>query len=99
MEFVQRITPKGNIECFRQGLHSNDEMRCCTVSKAFKKVAEKRTKFKQIKRQLRALGLDNEHAGQKADALNIAWWVFDHSEKIQENLRVCPGHSIESLTI
>ena len=53
-------------------------MKCVVVSKAFKKVAEDRTKFKQIKRQLKALGFDNEYAGQKADALNNAYWVFDH---------------------
>ena len=67
-------------------------MKCVVVSKAFKKVAEELTKFKQIKLQLKALGFDNEYAGQKADALNNACWVFDHSEKIQENLRGLSWH-------
>ena len=40
-------------------------MKCVVVSKAFKKVAGEKTKFKQIKRQLKALGFDNEYAGQK----------------------------------
>ena len=31
-------------------------MKCVVVSKAFKKVAEEQTKFKQIKRQIKALG-------------------------------------------
>ena len=39
-------------------------MKCVVVSKAFKKVAEEQTKFKQIKRQLKALGFDNKYAGQ-----------------------------------
>ena len=48
-------------------------MKCVVVSKAFKKVAqEEQTKFKQIKRQLKALGFDNEYAGQMADTLNNA---------------------------
>ena len=47
-------------------------MKCVVVSKAFKTVADEGTKFKQIKRQLKALGFDNEYAGQKADALNNA---------------------------
>ena len=64
-------------------------MKCVVVSKAFKKVAEERTKFKQIKRQLKPLGFDNEYAGQKADTLNNPCRVFDHFERIQENLRVC----------
>ena len=34
-------------------------MKCIVVSKAFKDVAEERTKFKQIKHQLKALGFDN----------------------------------------
>ena len=44
-------------------------MKCVVVSKAFKKVADEQTKFKQIKRQLKALciGFDNEYAGQMAD--------------------------------
>ena len=29
LEFVRRMTPKGNTGCFRQGLFSNNEMRCC----------------------------------------------------------------------
>ena len=61
-------------------------MKCVVVSKAFKKVAEEQTKFKQIKRQLKALGFDNEYPGQMADTLNNACWVFDHFEKIQGNL-------------
>ena len=47
-------------------------MKCVVVSNAFKKVAEEQTKFKQIKRQLKALGFDNEYAGQMADTLNNA---------------------------
>ena len=35
-------------------------MKCVVVSKALKKVAEDQTKFKQIRRQLKALGFDNE---------------------------------------
>ena len=45
-------------------------MKCVVVSNAFKKVAEEQTKFKQIKHQLKALGFDNEYAGQMADTLN-----------------------------
>ena len=45
-------------------------MKCLVVSKAFKKVAEEQTKFKQIKHQLKALGFNNEYAGQMADTLN-----------------------------
>ena len=47
-------------------------MRCVFVSKAFKKVAEEQTKFKQNKCQLKALGFDNEHVGQMANTLNNA---------------------------
>ena len=39
-------------------------MKCVVVSKAFEKVAEERTKFKQIKCQQKALGFDSEYAGQ-----------------------------------
>ena len=60
-------------------------MKCVVVSKAFKKVAEERTKFKQIKRQLKALGFDND------------CWVFDHFDKILENLRVYAGIDIHRL--
>ena len=74
-------------------------MKCVAVSKAFKKVAEERTKFKQIKRQPKALGFDNEYADQMADALNNACLVFDHFEKIQENVRVCPGINIRRLPL
>ena len=74
-------------------------MKCVFVGKAFKKVAAERTKFKQIKCQLKALRFDNEYAGQKADALNNTCWVFDHYEKIQENLRVCPGIDIRRLSL
>ena len=74
-------------------------MGCVVVSKVFKKVAEERTEFKQIKRQLKALGFDNEYAGQMADALNNTCWVFDHFEKIQENLRVCPSIDIRRLSL
>ena len=66
-------------------------MECVVVSKAFKKVAEEQTKFKQIKRQLKALGFDDEYTGQMANTLNNAYWVFDHFEKIQGNLRDCPS--------
>ena len=51
-------------------------MKCAVVSKAFKKVSKERTKFKQIKHQLKALGFDNEYAGQTADELNNACWVW-----------------------
>ena len=71
----------------------------CAVSKEFKKVAEDRTKFKQIKRQLKALGFDNEYAGQMTDALNNACRVFSHFEKIQESLRACPGIDIRRLSL
>ena len=47
-------------------------MKCVVVSKAFKKVAEEQTKFKQIKRQLKALRFGNEYTGQMADTLNNA---------------------------
>ena len=69
------------------------------VSKAFKKVAEEQTQFKQIKRQLKALGFDNEYAGQMADTLNNACWVFDHFEKIQGNLRTCSSIDIRRLSL
>ena len=74
-------------------------MKCVVVTKAFKKVAEEQTKFKQIKRQLKALGFDNEYAGQMADTLNNACWVFDHFEKIQGNLRACPSIDIRHLLL
>ena len=74
-------------------------MKCVVVSKAFKKVAEEQKKFKQIKHQLKALGFDNEYAGQMADTLNNACWVFDHFEKIQGNLRACPGIDIRRLLL
>ena len=74
-------------------------MKCVFVSKAFKKVAEEQTKFKQIKRQLKAIGFDNEYAGQMADTLNNACWVFDHFEKIQGNLRACPSIYIHRLSL
>ena len=54
-------------------------------------MAEEQAKFKQIKPQLKALGFDNEYAGQMADTLNNACWIFDHFEKIQGNQRACPG--------
>ena len=69
-------------------------MKCVVVSKEFKKVAEEQTKFEQIKPQLKALGLDNEYAGQMADTLNNACLVFDHFEKIQGKLRACPSIDI-----
>ena len=47
-------------------------MKCVVVSKAFKKVVEEQTKCKQNIRQLKALGFDNEYAGQMADTLNNA---------------------------
>ena len=74
-------------------------MKCVVVSKAFKKVAEEQTKFKQIKRQPKALGFDNEYAGQMEDTLNSACWVFDHCEKIQGNLRACPSINICCLSL
>ena len=74
-------------------------MKCVAASKAFKKVAEEQTKFKQIKRQLKALGFDNEYAGQMVDTLNNACWVFDHFEKVQGNLRACPSISIRRLLL
>ena len=74
-------------------------MKCIVVSKAFKKVAEEQTKFKQIKRQLKALGFDNEYAGQMEDTLNNACWVFDHFEKIQGNLRACLSIDIRHLSL
>ena len=74
-------------------------MKCVVVSKAFKKVAEEQTKVKQIKRQLKALEFDNEYAGQMADTLNNACWVFDHFEKIQANLRVFPSSDTHGLSI
>ena len=75
------------------------KMKCVVVSRAFKKVAEEQTKFKQIKHQLKALGFDNEYAGQMADTLNNACWVFDHFEKIQGNLRACPSIDIRCLSL
>ena len=74
-------------------------MKCVVVSKAFKKVAEERTKFEQIKLQLKALGFDKEYTGQKADALNNACWVFDHFERIQKNLKVCSSIDIRRLLL
>ena len=74
-------------------------MKCVVVSKAFNKVVEEQTKFKQIKHQLKALGFNNEYAGQMADTLNNACWVFDHFEKIQGNLRACPGIDIRRLSL
>ena len=71
----------------------------CVVSNAFKKVVEEQTKFKQIKHQLKSLGFDNEYAGQMADTLNNACWVFDHFEKIQGNLRACPSIDIRRLSL
>ena len=74
-------------------------MKCVVVSKAFRKVAKEQTKFKQIKRQLKALGFDNEYTGQMADTLNNACWVFDHFQKIQGNLRASPSIDIRSLSL
>ena len=62
-------------------------------------MAEEQTKFKQIKRQLKALGFDNEYADQMADTLNNACWVFNHFEKIQGNLRACPSIDICRLSL
>ena len=73
-------------------------MKCVVVSKAFK-VAEEQTKNKQIKRQPKALGFDNEYAGQMADTLNNDCWVSDHFEKIQGNLTACPGINIRRLSL
>ena len=73
-------------------------MKCVVVSKAFKKAAEEQTKFKQIIRQLKALGFGNQYAGQMADTLNNACWVFDHFEKIQGNLKACPRINIHLLS-
>ena len=57
-------------------------MKCVVVSKTFKtEVAEEQTKFKQIKRQLNALGFDNEYAGQMANTRNNACWVFNHLKR------------------
>ena len=78
LEFVQRITPKGNIKCLDKAYLAM--MKCVVVSKSFKKVAEEQTKFKQINCQLKALGFDNEYAGQMANTVNSACWVFDHFE-------------------
>ena len=70
LEFVQRITPKGNINALERAYLAT--MKYVVVSKACRKMAEELTKFKQIKRQLKALGFDNECAGQMADDLNNA---------------------------
>ena len=70
LEFVQRITPKATSNSLDKAYLAT--MKCVVVSKAFKKVAEEQTKFKQIKRQLKAFGFDNEYAGQMADTLNNA---------------------------
>ena len=51
LEFVQRITPKGNIKCFTMAYVAM--MKYVVVSMAFKKVDEEQTKFNQIKRQLK----------------------------------------------
>ena len=74
-------------------------MKCVVVSKAFKKMAMEQTKFKRIKRQLKALGFDNEYTGQMADSLSNACWVFDHFQKIQGNLRASPSIDIRSLSL
>ena len=34
-----------------------------------------------------------------ADALNDAWWVSNHFEKIQQNLMVCPSIDIRRLSL
>ena len=44
-------------------------MKCVVVNKAFKQVAEKQTKIKQVKRHLKALRYGSERAVQTADAL------------------------------
>ena len=62
-------------------------------------MAEEQTQFNQIKRQLKELGFDNEYAGQMADTLNNACQVFDHFEKIQDNLRACPSIDIRRLSL
>ena len=51
-------------------------------SKAFMEVAEEQTKFKQIKFQLKVVGLDSENAGYMADTctLNNAYWFFNDFE-------------------
>ena len=52
LEFVQGITPKGNIKCFRQGILSNDKMCCC--QQGIQEGGWEQTKLKQIKCQLKA---------------------------------------------
>ena len=94
LEFVQGSTPKGNMKCFRQGLLSNDEMRCCQQG-----IAEEQTKFKKNETSTKSIRIYNEYASQMADTLNNAWWVFDHFEKIQGNLCPCPGIDIRRLSL
>ena len=53
-EICSKNDPKENVGCFRQCLFSNNE--CVVVNKAFKQVAEKQTKIKPVKRQLKASG-------------------------------------------
>ena len=96
LKFVQGTTPKATKNALEKAYLAM--MKYAVVSKPFKKVTEKQTKFKQIKHQLKALGFDNEYAGQAADTLNNACWVFNHFEKIQGNLRACPSIDIRHLS-
>ena len=41
----------------------------------------------------------HEYAGQMADTLNNTYWVFDHFEKIQGNLRACSSIEIRRLLL
>ena len=67
MEFVQRMTPRATLDALDKAYL--ETMKCDVVNKAFKQVAEKQTKIKQVKHELKALGYGSEHAGETAGAL------------------------------
>ena len=78
-------------------------MKRVVVNKAFKQVAEEQTKIKQVKSQLEALGCGSQHAGHtriRQTPWDNACQVFDHFEKIQENMKsVCPSIDICRLSL
>ena len=91
------MTPRATLDALNKACLAT--MKCVVVNKASKQVAEEQTKIKQVKRQLKALGCDSEHADQTADALDYSCQVFDHFEKTQKNLRVCLSIDIYCLPL
>ena len=69
------------------------------IAKAFRMKVEEETGYKQIKRYLKFIGI-NEHLLQDlARTLNNAVWVFDHFRDITFNVNVCTGIDIRRLSL